>query len=471
MTITVPAEGRSLVVIFRAWDRESIMTVRSHMDAVLQLPVLHIEEDSTTGAIPDVLLRGHIPVDTFRRWRQNVTAQNLLFHEYYHFWQVLRLPFLNWYSLTFFMAAYGNFKVLATSLPPHAWPSAGEIRALRPLSVPTTFIFVEDTIIVGPSSDMIAESLNCADKPFEQGQLSVLDLLEGATSYAQWQVAAGPARTQATAYSRWGKFNPAYLHAYRLAGRLIGDRELAFRCFLPLVCAAFYTSDPVRAFIMICRVVASSKPVLETLLIRHSEPLRWDDVFADILSTLSYDAEPDSALYESDGAFFRVNAEVWAYGNWGSAVGHPLNGHLSREWLEREATVPALRSLLSMPGWLRDDVVRDFADTFEPPATICRFHRGTKTLAVGVWGNTKGHLANAFNKHLFMASTIVYGSVRRAVGLNIDKDVRLCSHTSCEWYETNLCNAYINVPLDAKDCGFPSSFRFLLNLAIAKRTT
>jgi hypothetical protein len=444
----------------------SFVAIRSHMDPVLQLPILHIEEDEATGPIPRQLLTGHFSKEVFTRWRRGVTGRNVIFHEYYHFWQMLGLPFMSWYSFTFYMVAFGSFPILARTLPPQAWPNSGKIPALEPLSAPRPFALTGDGIVLGASSQSIAELVRAVDGKHEYGTTSVIDLLEGATSYAQWQVQAGNGRAELSSFLRWCKLNPSYQDAFRLAGRIIGNQELTFRCFLPLVCAAFDTSDPVKAFLLLCGQLRAKRAGIERHMSAHPEPLEWDRALDDALSALPFDTDGNFGLYEANGPFFRLDPLLSAYGEWGSARGHPLNGHLTRQWIERMNSSPSFRRVLSMPGWLPGDFVQSSATALEPPATVCRFHRGDETLAVGVWGTAKGAPPDQLKQHLFTGSTIIYGAVRRALGLNMDANVRLCSHRRCDWYETNLCNSYVNVPLRPEDCGYPRSLKWLIDLAL-----
>src|SRR5262249_44025680 len=83
----------------------------------------------------------------------------------------------------------------------------------------------------------------------DQLELTALDLLECATSLAEFQLSTeAQKRSDPLALRRWAKRNPAYLQPFDFAARFLGSESLALRTLLPLINASFHTTQPNRAF-------------------------------------------------------------------------------------------------------------------------------------------------------------------------------------------------------------------------------
>src|SRR5262249_51707689 len=134
--------------------------------------------------------------------------------------------------------------------------------------------------------------------------LSEIDLLENACSLAEFQVSTagcGDAKT----FLRWSKRHPSYVEAIKFVGKSLNDNELALRCFLSLVRAAFHTSRPVRAFhLLICTFKGvRDRPAVSTM-IGVPGPNKWDELFDILLDDLDYEAEPDASIDPLDKRLF-----------------------------------------------------------------------------------------------------------------------------------------------------------------------
>jgi hypothetical protein len=290
-------------------------------------------------------------------------------------------------------------------------------------------------------------------------RLSPLDLLEGATSLAQYQVERGAkAATDLQTFTRWRKRTNSYLDAYWLAARVLGDQQLALRSLLPIINAAFTTSDPVRAFITLLGVfrwqVHGSDAVKR--FIAQPEPCNWVELFETLMAdhiAPEFECKRDATMNVLDPPFCELTLDNWLDATWpgGDPIHHPMLTELAREWRDREARDPVYASLLGQPAWAGADRLRTAIRDFEP-VTLVRFHLPEgQSRVIGLSG---GPLRpdNADVRDFLT----VWSVVRRAAGVHFDPDNRLCHHTACPHYGANYCNTYPVVPERFEGCGFPA---------------
>ena len=163
--------------------------------------------------------------------------RSLLFHETYHFWQALRLPFLYFYGLKCF---YNVIKALPQLLPLVAIPEARKGFAIG--AVPEfAQISQKRRVSMWPERATIdSEDVPSASDAQVSVRISCLDLMEGAAIVCEWQTQQDAAsRLDIASLRRWCKRTPSYTTAFSLADEWVQDDSLLMRCFVPLVRGAF----------------------------------------------------------------------------------------------------------------------------------------------------------------------------------------------------------------------------------------
>lgn len=297
------------------------MPLRSHLDPVLLLPVLHVRDDAAFRALPPEVREETDAARRFAEWRRTSTGRGVIFHETYHFWQGLRLPFMQWYSTFTLKVLAINFNEIRRRGPPDPkkWRGIGSIPGLRQLNEPSYFIAVRAGDEIEGFTELEPPT-NGEDESGDVIKLSALDLLEAATSMAQWRVTATKSFAEMRdyrAYSRWCKRNPAYTNAFEVAINLLGDRELAFRCFISVICASFETSNPVKTFILLLVILKNEKGPWFAKFKEQQEPCKWPEAFDFLLEQIPFTAPPDSAFFEAfasgvDEAYCRLTSNHWS---------------------------------------------------------------------------------------------------------------------------------------------------------------
>jgi hypothetical protein len=359
------------------------------------------------------------------------------FHEAYHFWQGLRLPFLHRYALLTLRTTAHAFQKLDTIENLHEWHCL--LPEFERLFLPSRW-----------HSPMPGQ-VNVA--PLSQGKgpgidLTPSDLFEGAASLAQWQttVAQGSERWSWIHFKRWSKRNPSYTTAIDAVANALGDDSLALRCFLPMVNVAFHTSEPVLSLGHLTCIL--SMPEIASWK-HHPEPCRWRELFTKSLALIPFKATPN---YDDNiiGSPYHQITESWLE----TRPEHPMLASLATKWLKFEQNDHRYIMLLDQPGYLDGnfvaEVMRDFA-----PFTLTCFHlqNGRNRIVTTASGDTDE--SNALLHGYFWLRTLtLYSVVRRAADAHCDPETRLCYHSECPEYKPNYCNAYPLIPDSFQDCKF-----------------
>ncbi|MDQ6675716.1 MAG: hypothetical protein M3Z09_00300, partial [Acidobacteriota bacterium] len=269
-------------------------------------------------------------------------SQQLLFHETYHFWQGLRLPFLFRYATLSFRQVMMGFRELSrTNTPFTEWSC--ELPEFERLTSPSFLGYLPGgRLFWGPTPERFPQTA-------KHRKITALSMLECAASLAEFQVASESSNGDPSSLRRWAKRNPAYLDLFDFAAGYLANEVLALRSLLPLINAAFHTTIPERAFVeLLARVWGqlATPSQFGASFLAQPEPCRWPDLFDSFLGQLKYD-QPDDVLRLLETSFYRISMEEVApmtYGDGG--FGHPFLAPLAQRWLEIARQNPAFSSVL-----------------------------------------------------------------------------------------------------------------------------
>ncbi|MED5803356.1 hypothetical protein VX037_20230 [Gordonia sp. Z-3] len=424
------------------------------MDLSAFVRFLHVEQHDIDDAVSQVLLADDAsPEQLLEMYMRQLNHQlPVTFHEGYHYWQGLRLPYLHRHAVLMFMEMTRCFVQLArTDSDWHRW--AGYIDSSLPTLGGQKHIWFDgdDVILselataVGPDSPP-----NCT--------LSALDLVETAASLAEFQVlGTGDSRVDPIKFGRWAKRHPTYRGAYDYVSRVLGDRQLALRCTLPMINASFETTDPVRTFCSLGRYLTHLQDAGKIDdFVAQDEPCQWGPLFRSMLDAFEYDAGGEVGdLF--DTSYYRVDLDNWVNARLsrpGTVDGiHPIITSEARAWSDISAAKPFYGWLLDQPGWLSDDQIQEALRVFSP-ITIMRLHAGQDRDRVIPVGRRGG--ASLLVSELLM----IQGAVRRAAGESaLVTDSRLCCHAECPEYVDNYCNNFVSIPQQWSECKFPERMK------------
>ncbi|HEX8246040.1 MAG TPA: hypothetical protein VF541_21170, partial [Longimicrobium sp.] len=264
----------------------------------------------------------------------------------------------------------------------------------------------------------------------------------------------------------------SYTTTYRFLARVLEDEALALRCIVPLICAAFETNDPVRAFLSLS---AGLKVKQQTegfrTFVAQKEPCQWPELFELLLSETDFESEPDSEFgWSPDQPFFRLTLSEWVNSSWSGSGGfaHPFLTQRARDWLKREAEDPGYSRVVPQLGWADREAAGKCWEDFQPPVTVARFDLGEERNHVMVIGKLEDGMDL---RNIPLADYLALHSVvRRATGINFDPDHRLCHHSDCPEFQHNYCNSYPNIPVKFQNCGFPARVANLRDVLVHKST-
>jgi hypothetical protein len=438
------------------------MPVRSHVDLCTFTRFMHAQRHDLDDAVVEALDQ-ELPVEELRRlyWAQLNNQLSTSFHESYHFWQGLRLPYLHRYAVLTFVATSQAFVQLALLDPNwHHWTDIATSQFSLLGTKKYNIWFVDDAIIIRNA----LQGLLLDASPLT---LSALDLIETAASLAEFQVASRRVeRTDPIKFGRWTKRHPTYRGAYDYTARALGDQSLALRCTLPAINVSFETTDPVRAFCTLIsyfgEALRHSGEVQE--FVAQDEPCQWGRFFRDLLDAEKFDDDGDVGNL-LDESYFRLDPDQWvgARSSWSHILGgiHPFLSGKADEWSSIEAEKPYYGWLLDQPGWVSPDQIQEALGDFSP-ITVMRFHAGHGRDKVISMGNVPRDEEG--EEDLVLAQILMaYGSIRRATDIHFDADSRLCHHADCPEYESNYCNCFLKVPKQWPDCKFPSAMENLIS--------
>lgn len=439
------------------------MSVRSHVDPCLFVVFVHVQGEHLTEILRDAV-ESFLPSDgdSLRPLRSKLhpRSQQLLFHEIYHFWQGLRLPFLFRYATLSFRQMMIAFRELSRSTTAFTEWSC-QLPEFQRLTGPSYLGFLPGgKLFWGATPERFPQA---ADRI----KLTILSMLECAASVAEFQVASGSSIADPSSLRRWAKRNPAYLDLFDFVAGYLDDETLALRLILPLINAAFHTTIPERAFVeLLARAwgqLANTSEFSDAFL-AQPEPCRWPDLFDHFLGQLKYDRH-DYVLRQFETSFYRISMEELASLTYGHAdIGHPFLARLAQQWVETARESPAYYSVLDLPGYCA--VLEDCSDKFSPPVTVFQFHLGGDRDRVFLEANTRAvdDYAGATFKGMIADVLTIYGAVRRASGAHFDPDQRTCHHVGCTLYQPNFCNVYPIVPGHHTSCGFPARIGRLISI-------
>ena len=424
------------------------MPIRSHVDMCLFVRFIHVIRENVSSEVIDLLVHSQDRESMFEAWRkQFIATPQVMFHEAYHFWQGLRLPFLYRYAMLSFRVMYLAFRQLAVHPNLHSWDCM--LPELERLNIPNRIWGLpgKGLYVGGPE----AHVPDLTESPLE---LTPFDLLEGAASVAEFQVSTLPnTRIDPISFSRWTKRNRAYTKAFKYVARALEDEQLALRIFLPLVNAAFHTTEPVQTFVILLGRfwgLVRRDPLAKAFL-AQPEPCRWTEIFRDFLDTVKFEAPPDSDGNILGSPFHRLTLKKWVFGSFGQInnrdIAHPFLIYPARTWIEREDDNPIYDGLIDAPGWAGDDTFWECMREFAPSLTFVRFHLDGKQDRVITLGEKE------YQFPLIDLMTL-FSTVRRASGAHFDSDSRLCHHVDCPEYGPNFCNCYPVIPKHFADCTF-----------------
>jgi hypothetical protein len=446
--------------------------IRSHLDPTLFVVFLHIDArsyDEEFRALARSLETGPgtniSPLFNGLKDREH----RIVAHERYHFWQGLRLPFLHIYALMTLRNSVLGARELAKAEPDwRRWPK------LDPIT--TGFDRLDMAFhLSGDRSGQLAFARQGLPPAEYNLSSNIKDMLECAASIFDYQASCTTSFSEMSdpiCFASWRKLRPRYLKVYDFLSSFFQSEQLALRSALPLINAAFRTSNPEVALALLAGKIWH-------LLVGHNkrdhpflaqpEPVRWPDLFRSLLEDLPYDlpyGETPETIDFSEPAFYYLDPERWLGLSLGGGLQHPLLGPLAHEWLRRAKHVPGLEDYLDLPGYIINEEAHQFAASAEPQLRVVRVFLedgSDKTFAVGEGLVGPAFIDNSFRTHsasefrgFLLDMMAVYGAFRRSCEVHMTETTRTCGHIACPHYEDNLCNAYPLIPNSYAQCGFPS---------------
>lgn len=446
------------------------MPVRSHVDLGLFVVFLHVSPEQVTPALVSELNRVQgLEGEAFEGIEAALPprARQIVFHEHYHFWQGMRLPFVYRYAHLAMRIMFQAFGKLARLTPDHRqWECL--LPQLELLNVRG---------IAGFKASRLSYKLggSRAELPAELDSVitfSPIDMLECATSLAEFFYGTPLGETaNPLALARWAKRNPSSLGLFKFTADFLEDRAVAMRLCLPLLNAAFHTSHPTRAFIELlarCWGFLHTDPGRQ--FVAQQEPCRWHDLFQALLDRIEFEAAPDSSGDLLCSSFHRLTLDFWVSVQFGGEIDHPVLATASRLWSETERKDPPLTTVMDQPQFTGQEMLDVLQQRFGPPFTIVTFHLPEGPDRVVLLSHRVNSEVPFLAQHgetfrTFIADGLtMYSAVRRASGAHFDPDQRTCGHKECPEYAWNYCNSYPIVPATYKQCGFAERLRELIKL-------
>jgi hypothetical protein len=414
---------------------------------------LHIRPDDLDDDVAWLRLL-ESPTDTESlqsAWLKQFEARpNLFFHEIYHYWQGLQLPFLYKYAVLSHRVVIQAYAEMAKqNRPLREWDCM--LPELYRLSLPVRVFFPED--LDGTESTCFMMADPAAEVPANSStwwDFTPQDLLETAASVSEFQVTqTAEKRIDPRAFHRWCKRRPAYSDAFEIASAALGE-SLALATIVPIVNGAFHTSDPCRGFIELLGILRISVNAgLVDLFLSYPEPRQWVPVVNGMLDQMKFESNvEDSKLLGS--SYHRISLTNWLFATLNNEpLEHPFLTKKAIEWQRRVETKPAYSVLLAQPAWAEEDSFWSALYDLQPPLSFVKFHGEEAYQRVISTGDTD------WPQHHLKRLLTIYSVVHRASEAGIDPRNRLCHHLDCPQYGPNYCNTYPAVPRDFTNCQFP----------------
>jgi len=414
------------------------MPIRSHVDPCLFARFIYVDGSVVSPAVLEQIEGAPDQERYFAAWRaQHESTPHVIFHEAYHFWQGLRLPYVYWYALLSFRGVAQAFDTANSVGDVHEWD----------MLIPEFYRprLSYQLFHVGRRSVELSTRGATPESYIARAVVSALDLLEAAASIAQYQATVGTAMaSDPLAFARWCKRTPSYTRVFTFVARVLESEETALRSLLPLINTCFRTSDPVRAFHIVLAVLAREMDTVDEWL-GQPEPLWWSGHFDEWLDAYAgFEGPPDSTTDLLKPTYCRLTLDHWT----ANSLEHPLLSKSARAWIEAAAENPVYGWAIDQPAWA-SDVLSKAREDFEPTATVVRF---------GLAGT--GNRVFVMSREDRLTYDIrdlltIWSVIRRAAGSHFDPDHRLCHHSSCPEFQANYCNSYPIIPSRFEDCGFP----------------
>lgn len=431
------------------------MPIRSNVDLCLFIRLISVAKERILESEIKDLAESSDPEKALRVWRSRFEAsRTTLFHEGYHYWQGLRLPFLHWYAIFALRTSMLLLREFAkTGLPFEEWNCL--VPAFFYLGQPLACFYLG-----GAKFEFRSPDAKPPNEYLFSTLLSPIDLLEGATSIAEWQSQIPTtSATDVKQFIRWTKRNPAYTDAFKFVSAVLKSEQLALRCFNPLVEKAFATNNPLRAFVELLGLFEHrlNRPDMQ-IFIAQPEPCRWLDVFEMLLGSIPFQGPPDSMTdIAADQRYCRVLLPTWVNASWpDKSPLHPFLSANAQQWLKYEEQDKEFSLVLSQLPWARGLAMGCMEKEFYPPLTIMRFQlTDTENRVIHV-GYADKNLPVPGGRGPLIDLLTMFSIARRASGAHFDADLRLCHHAACPHYPPNYCNLYPVIPKTWQQCKFPA---------------
>src|SRR3569832_910572 len=324
------------------------MPVRSHVDPCFNVRFMHVRPVAMSEQVARSLRDApETDVVTLAKSYDENFASNprTLFHEAYHFWQALRLPFLYRYATLAFSQYFLAFRRLTRqSTNYETWDC----------TIPALFRLELEGWLWGMPGDREFSYSKSSDRgPRGQSAPSLsttpLALMENAASLAEFEVfGEGDTPSDPVAFNRWTKRYPAYTDAIRYVANAFQSEKLALLAFVPMVNAAFQTTDPVRAFALLLNGTHSSlqNEANRRVALSSQNVSAWTTLMENMLGQMPFEAPNDADADILTPKFFRVSLATWLNGSYGTsstiALEHPMIPKPARLW-EEAAQFPQMR--------------------------------------------------------------------------------------------------------------------------------
>ncbi len=433
--------------------------MRSHIDTIMFCRYLYLDsndyisfsETQIQTANQQELFEIFLAIQS-----ENQKISTLSFHENYHYWQGLRLPYLVWSSFTGIYNVLGAFS--------HASQKDTDYTNWE-MDIPILNIYSQKHYISGEIDNLEIDHSNNTGI-----SLSIIDLLEAATSIAEYQVSVSHAeRTNPITFSRWCKKNPAYINVFRFVSKLLCDEELTLRLLIPFVNGAFSTNQPVRAFIYLIKdfKLWQMNDPISIKFLAQKEPCKWDVLVEELLEKLPYTDKENSSMDPTNEKFFKLTIENWVdsyfsfSGN--QKLYHPFVHEQASKWLELSYVDAGFKSVLNYPGYLNSQIVEYVSKHFNPVVTFVKFTLNSGSSKVVAFGQLGNEIKYDWPIPMLDLYTI-YSTIKKAAKVQFFEKHRMCGHNDCSFFEDNYCNSYPSIPNNMNDCGFPNRINNLINL-------
>ena len=454
------------------------MALRSHIDTWTFCKFIHVPHEM----IDDRILQkvpGHQDKQALAEafFLQYPKSERLLFHETYHVWQGIRLPYLHLYAAMMVRETFQTFREFScTDIPFVEWDGSTTIFLSRDLMEKVDFHIINYDLIFHDTTLPIhlkgAEINRDESRSFN---VSLMDLLENSTSLAEFQFDCANSADvyDELIFNRWAKRHAMYKDVFEMvAWYFDNDVNLALRLFIPMVNASFHTTNPLRAFaLLICVIKAKFHDSTSFVkrFFEQPEPCKWSDFFQHFLNVLPYDdGNPENNFFNHPNKFslLKIENTIIQYeidkpeGKDKLDI-HPILTPLLRKWLELETPNPGLATILDAPGLNRNayESIWRKLDTL----TIMKFEIPHEPLLLTFFSNDQ--VRDLMNMPAIEYVLAQSGIMRKVFNINFDQDNHFCRHAECPYYSLNYCNSYMRIPNHYTDCEFPGDVQNWIELS------